>query len=376
MKIQEVIMHLLLKQPFYGYIAASVTPVESDEIPTVRMTMTPAVKLIYNRGWYESLPEEHAIGTIIHELLHLVLLHPYRKGSRERHLWVIACDLAVNEHIHPRMLPPEAITVDKISEEIKENLPRLKSAEAYYDILSNSENQVSFNENDKEIKVVLRSGQELKANNSTEGDSSEINKSAVKCVLSELIDQAEAEGEIPGEINGFINELYKVNEVNWRNVLKRFLSGKGKVVTRKTCKKVSKRFEDLPGNKRSVGVNALLAVDESGSISDKQVMKFYNELLSVKKITGANLSVTRFDTECTQPVALEKYIRDKQRVKNGGTDFRPVFELADRIKTHLLIIFTDGEGSAPEYSNQQVLWVLTKGGKKPAEYGHSVMFEE
>ncbi len=375
MRIQDVLIHLLLKQPFYGYIAASVTPVESKEIPTVSMSLLPVPKLIYNSDWYEGLKDDHAIGVVIHELLHLVLLHAFRKGNRERHLWVIACDMAVNGHIDSSLLPEDAITVDKIAQEIREQIPRDRGAEFYYDIISRPESRPNFLGNDNEIKVVLRSGQELKANNSTEGDSSEINKNAVKSVVSELVEQAQAEGEIPSGINSFIRELYKTNEINWKNVLKRFLSGRGKTQVRKTCKRESKRFENLPGNKRSIGVNALLALDESGSIADKQIMGFYSELLGIRKITGADISVVEFDTECTQPVPIEKYIRHKNRLKNGGTDFRPVFELADKMRIPLVIIFTDGEGTAPEYASQKVLWVLTKNGKQPAEFGHSISIE-
>lgn len=372
MRIQDVMMHLLLKQPFYGYIAASVTPVESSGIPSMSSVATPSLKLLYNKDWYEALKEEHAVGAVIHELLHLILLHAFRKGNRERNLWVIACDMAVNEHIDSALLLPDAITVDKIAKEIKEMIPAFKSAEFYYDIISKDENRPKFEGNDKEIKVILKNGQQLKANNTVEGDSSEINKNAAKSMLAELIDQAKAEGEIPGKISGTIDALYQAHEVNWRNVLKRFLSGKGKVLVTKTCKRESKRFENLPGNRRTVGTTALLALDESGSVSDKQINGFFNELLTIKKITGTSINVTQFDTECTQPVPIEKYIKKKERAKNGGTDFRPVFQLADKLRVPLLIIFTDGDGTVPEYAHQKVLWILTKDGKKPSTFGHSV----
>lgn len=375
MQIRDVMVHLLLKQPFYGYLAASVTTVESSEVATVNMLTAPSLKLLYNKEWFEALKDQKAVGVVIHELLHLILLHQFRKGNRERHLWVIACDMAVNEHIDSRLLPEDSITVAKIAKEIKETIPVLKSAEVYYDIITKSDNKISFTENNDKITVVLEGGQELKANDSTEADSSELNKSAFKMAISELMEQANAEGEIPNALNKFIVEIYKSYEVDWRNVLKRFLSGKGKTLIRKTCKRESKRFENLPGNKRSVGTSALLALDESGSITDGQVVKFYNELLGIKKITGASLSVTQFDTDCTPPVPIEKYVRMKERIKNGGTDFRPVFELADKLHIPLLIVFTDGDGEAPEHANQKVLWVLTKGGKKPVEYGHSVMLE-
>jgi predicted metal-dependent peptidase len=123
-----------------------------------------------------------------------------------------------------------------------------------------------------------------------------------------------------------------------------------------------------------LGVNALLAIDESGSISMPQAVKFYNEILSINRITGTSLLVTEFDTTCTGPVPIDRYSRDKRRVRNGGTDFRPVFTLADKMKIPVVIIFTDGDGAAPESVNQKVLWILTKGGKKPVQYGECVVF--
>jgi predicted metal-dependent peptidase len=375
MRIQDVMVNLLLKQPFYGYIASSVTPVESSDTPTTSMATIPSLKLLYNREWFEGLKDEQAVGVVIHELLHLMLLHPYRKENREHHLWIIACDMAVNEHIDHRLLPEDAVT-EKIAGEIKEALPPAKSAEFYYDIISKGEDRLSLLDGHKEIRVVLQSGQELKAVSSTDGDSSEINRKAFLSTMSEMIEQAGVEGEIPGGIGGYIDEIYKSQEVNWRNILKRFLTGKGRTLTRKTYKRESKRFENTPGTKRTTGISALLAVDESGSISQKQVSKFYNELLSIKRITGASISVTEFDTACTEPVPIGRYVRDKKRVKYGGTDFRPVFQLADKMRIPLLIIFTDGEGKAPESVNQNVLWVLTKGGKRPAGYGYCIDFHE
>jgi predicted metal-dependent peptidase len=104
-------------------------------------------------------------------------------------------------------------------------------------------------------------------------------------------------------------------------------------------------------------------------------VEILHEMLNIKKITNASLSVTEFDIDCTEPVPIERYIREKKRVKNGGTDFVPVFKLADKMHIQLLIIFTDGDGKVPESCNQRVLWVLTRGGKKPCEFGDYVIFE-
>jgi predicted metal-dependent peptidase len=85
------------------------------------------------------------------------------------------------------------------------------------------------------------------------------------------------------------------------------------------------------------------------------------------------MMVTKFDTTCTPPVSAKRFAADSVRVKSGGTDFRPVFALADSLRIPLLIIFTDGDGPAPEISNQKTLWVLTPGGTRPSLFGESVV---
>lgn len=375
MEMREAMLHLLLKQPFYGYVAASVTVEESEDIATLKMQNDSALVLQYNRKWYESLSYEKAIGVIIHELLHIILLHPYRREGRNMLLWTVACDMAVNEHIPVEFLPDNSITVETVAREIGEKIPEYRSAEYYYDVISASESQFSFFERKDDIRIVTGSGDEFSANKQMEDEASEINKNALKCMMSELIEQAQFEGEIPGKVSSIIADIYKSDSVNWRNVLRRFLTGRGKTVKRKSFKRESKRFDNLPGNKRMLGINALIALDESGSISDKQLSTFYGELLKIKKVTGASLDITQFDTEATVPIPIERYVREKKRIKNGGTDYRPVFELADNMKMALLIIFTDGEGTAPEETNQKVVWVIPRGGKRPANYGHLVDFD-
>jgi len=132
----------------------------------------------------------------------------------------------------------------------------------------------------------------------------------------------------------------------------------------------------MPGNKRHKGLEALVAIDESGSISDSDIMTFYNELRIIQRVTKAKISVTRFDTDCTDPVPLERYMKTRERMKRGGTDFRPLFKLADSISARLVLVFTDGDGIMPENTKQKVLWVQTGGGSKKFPFGETVLFSE
>jgi predicted metal-dependent peptidase len=374
--MQETILKLLILKPFYGYVAASITPIEDEGVKTIKMAIIPSLKLLYNPTWFRVLRAEQKIGVVIHELSHLILWHPYRRGNRDTLLWSIACDMAVNEQVDKEQLPEDSITVELISNTYKLKLDKQKAAEYYYNKIIENDEILAFIGNDDEILIQINSDLTLKANKLSEENLSEADKNAVMNDLSQIMEDAAAEGEVPAVLQNAVDEVYEEFKVNWRKMLKRFITGRGKIQTRKSYKRQSRRFEDLPGTKRAIGVDALVAIDESGSITNSLVNSFFKELQSINKITGASIKVTRFDTECTEPVSIKDYVKNNERLKNGGTDFRPVFELADKMKTSLLIIFTDGDGEAPLSANQKTLWVLTKGGKKPAQFGYYVTFDE
>ena len=85
--------------------------------------------------------------------------------------------------------------------------------------------------------------------------------------------------------------------------------------TRATYKRVSRRYEGNPGNKRSVGLDVLIALDESGSITDEQLQTFYVELMAVNRITNARILVTEFDTACTPPKPASEYRHVKRSAR-------------------------------------------------------------
>lgn len=375
MRLQDVVLQLLIKQPFYGYVAASISPVETAAVSTVKISALPALRILYNPAWFASLQPEHRLGTIIHELLHLILMHPYRQGGRDAALWSVACDLAVNEHINRALLCEDAVTVEAVAKRLKLDLPKQKGAEFYYDQLSEKEEQFYFIGKDGEIIIAPDGEKQLKAESLAQEQLSKLEQKALMSDLLQIIEEASSEGEIPAALQNAVDDVYADLKVNWRNVLKRFLSGRGKMIVRKSYKRQSRRYEDLPGTKRAIGVNALVAIDESGSIPDSLITQFYTELKNINTITGASIQVTRFDSECTEPVPLKEYIKNKGRLKSGGTDFRPVFEIADKNRIPLLVIFTDGDGLAPESAEQKTLWVITKNGKRPASFGQYIILD-
>ncbi len=376
MNINKIIINLLLREPFYGYILCSLKLQKSNSIEDLKLIIGPTVQLIYNNEWLDSLDEKQAHGMILHELLHLIFMHPLRRAGREAKVWAMAGDLAVNEHIHKDMLPQNAFTLEKANRLLGLKMEPYQSADYYYEILNNQElaSSLPFSFNDDKMQISFPDEEEISIKLEEEGDLPELNKKAVESQLDELIRQANLEGEIPGKVLNIVGGIYGSVKVNWRNVLKQFVTGKGRMQSYKTVKRISKRFEDMPGNKRQKGLEALVAIDESASINDEDVLRFYKELRMIKRSIKANLMVTRFDTDCTKPVPLENYLKTKDRAKQGGTDFRPIFQLADKMNMRMVIVFTDGEGLLPTQIKQQALWVLTKDTKVDSSLGNSVMY--
>ena len=109
----------------------------------------------------------------------------------------------------------------------------------------------------------------------------------------------------------------------------------------------------------------VIAIDTSGSVAGDLVQTFlqktYNILLSTESFfSKINLHIVQCDAEVqehvkiTSPKEFDEYLKNMKIRGLGGTDFRPVFQLVDRLIeekefTNLkgLIYFTDGYGDFP-----------------------------
>ena len=109
----------------------------------------------------------------------------------------------------------------------------------------------------------------------------------------------------------------------------------------------------------------VIAIDTSGSVAGDLVQTFlqktYNILLSTESFfSKINLHIVQCDAEVQEHVKItsqkefDEYLKNMKIRGLGGTDFRPVFSLVDRLIeekefTNLkgLIYFTDGYGDFP-----------------------------
>lgn len=373
--IKEIVMDLLVERPYFGYLANRVIFESDDRVQGMNTVFKNEVQIRYNPLWFEGLSEEHKRGAVLHELIHLGLLHFFRREDRDPVTWHMACDLAVSglmkgEEIHEDMLTTQALYLVTAV-----HLTSKKSAEYYYEQLLDNESSVDFTyENDGIID--FGEDRRYRGGPLEEPDKKDLQMRAFIDDLASIQTASHSEDGLDETLRSQTEQAFSGYKVHWRNLLKKFLSGQGRVTSHKSYKRQSRRFDDLPGRKRSVGVRALVAVDESGSVSNEDIMAFHQELLRISGINHAHITAVRFDTTCSEPIPLKQFVADSKRVKKGGTDFRPIFDVADRLRMPLVVIFTDGMGEAPAKVNQKVLWVLTGNGRVPADYGISVTYME
>jgi len=374
--LKDLLIDFLLDSPYYGYLAAKVEFCEDLSVTTTKMRFKSSPSLHYNPEWLDNLTYDEQKGAIIHELLHLAFLHFYRRDGRDQGLWHMACDIAVSEFMDPDLLNPDIMTAQLLFIESALRLPSKKTAEDYYDYLLNIDEDIDCSYADGKVTITFNQEHVFTKDLLEEMQAGDVASYALIDQLTNIQTASFSEGVIPDHLGTHTEDVYRPHKVNWRNILKKFLTGQGRIITRKSYKRQSRRYDNLPGSKRYSGVKVLLAVDESASVSNKDVAAFHKELLRINRITSTNITAVRFDSTCSTPMPLQQFIQEASRQRRGGTDFRPVFELADQLKMPLVILFTDGEGQAPEQVKQKVLWVITNGGRVPASYGTEVTYSE
>ena len=67
---------------------------------TVPTAATNGRDLLFNADFVHSLNAQELDGIVVHELLHLALLHVPRRGVRDHMVWNIAADIHVNGIVH------------------------------------------------------------------------------------------------------------------------------------------------------------------------------------------------------------------------------------------------------------------------------------
>ena len=186
------------------------------------------------------------------------------------------------------------------------------------------------------------------------------------CVINELIEVALANntwGTVPGQMQSLIKARLKV-DMDYHKMLSAF---KISVISSKrylTRMRPNRRFGfDAMGSRYKLTANLLIAIDVSGSVTDRSISFFLSVLNRFFKYGVEKVDVLQFDANIQGDIKpFKKACKAIEVVGRGGTSFQPA---ADYYCAHPeydgLIFFTDGYAKSPVYKTKRpidVLWVL------------------
>jgi predicted metal-dependent peptidase len=361
---------LILKEPYYGLFLIKLNKVWSTKLPTAGVSKNNInFQLAINPEFWNSLSDEHKLGLLKHELLHIAFNHLgiFFKFS-DRKLANVAMDMEINQYILPEYLPEGGIDINNYEDL---NLDRKAGCRYYYDKLrqfkdKKDKNGTSGNDNmDKLLDDVDQNNIPDHSTWEEFEDLSEAEQKLIERQVQKLMSDAKEEtlkkrGHVPGEIDDLIilEELVKA-KFNWRAYIRRYTGTSTKIYTRKLRRKDNKRYSDNPGLKIKMRQKMLVAIDTSGSVSNNELTEFMNEIHHLHK-AGVDISIIQCDTKIN---SIEDY-KGKFELKisgRGGTSFDPVLEYYQQHREYTsLIYFTDGECNTNLKPNKDILWVLSE----------------
>jgi Uncharacterized protein conserved in bacteria len=185
-------------------------------------------------------------------------------------------------------------------------------------------------------------------------------------------------GQIPVGLDRYIDNIL-FPKLNWRQILRKYLintlpmdmsysfPSKASIVS--GCWGQSYY---LPSVVDVEGVDVVVSIDTSGSISKKELTEFVTELISLgKSFEAINITVLICDTKIYEVYKFRN--SNINKIKNivirggGGTSHKPIYEWIKKNKpnTKLLINFTDGFTEFPSQNDTitkrlKTIWLLSK----------------
>ena len=189
-------------------------------------------------------------------------------------------------------------------------------------------------------------------------------------------------GTLPGNVEDLIKDEGKTASIDWKKVLLDYVSqffGGDRQWLPPARRYVWKKLY-LPSRARKQSIEIVLAIDTSGSTTE-DLPDFLAELRGMTSAFGEyKLTIIQCDTRIH---SVKEYTNDAPLPEGGfkfrgfgGTSLIPPFQYVEEKMDEpptVFIYLTDGEGPAPTKAPiYPVIWCLTKGGKKPVEWGLEV----
>lgn len=384
------LVNLMWEEPFYARIIRSLNKIETKDIPTAGVIAQDGeFNLYWNREFFSSLTKKEVKGVIKHECLHLLYEHTTSRVREPHMIWNWAADLAINTQLQLKELPKGGLipgrkfpgltkqekaklTSDEIKEhneisELISSLPVDKTAEFYFSKLISNKTLKNLSDEGSLIKLFGEPMDNHDGWKNLSDEEREFYKEKLKNLVKDAVKEANENGwgSISSSIQSDIGKIF-FSQINWKSQLRRFCGYSSRAESVNTNYRLNRKYPLInPGSKLNYESTIAVYIDESGSVNDKDLAKFYSELDNLSKL--ASFWIYKFDTSVDEKNGFlwEKGRKVKlKRTKIGGTNFEAPTQhaLKNKRKFDGYIIFTDGLAPKPSPSHLKRGWVISSCG--------------
>ena len=385
-RIREAIIIILQKQRLFGEVLLQL-PRENDLQLPVMMRLRwedDRLVLVINPEKLANVRNDELQSLLEHEALHLIWMHPLRYASYpHQDLVQIATDVAVNQYLteppqgtvpHSQMqkalrqkLMPKLDSQDYLN--ILEQLPAEQQEKLHQPGLKLNGGKQKENTTADKVKTADTHNGWQESKTSQQISNQIVRLANIKRILNNSWRQTPQRdrGLLPGNVRSQLQKVQKTKIVDWRQVFRHQfgLIARGQVNSHARFNRRQPLRMDLPGKVTRLDPAVDIFVDNSGSVTDQEIVQTLTTLEKMLKKTKLTANVYSFDARVTTKQKLHDGKKlDFRRTGGGGTSFQCIFDYLHQHhltkRNRIIIIITDGWGEERinNYHYQNVYWLM------------------
>ncbi len=351
-----------------AFIAAVMTRVKREVSDKVSTAGTNGSWVRYNPDFVAKCSDEELFGLVLHESCHVVLMHMWRRESRDPRMWNYANDAIINAYVRSRgwQLPKGGVNLSWVKEEHSSEYVYAKLKEQQQQQQQSGGKGNGEGDGDEEDDG-------MGGGFDGTGDLEDAQDEATRVDMEATIVAAAKMAKDCGQGSSLIDRVLEhvgESKVRWQDVTRSMLTESA--AADYSYLRPSRRFIGsglyLPSLRTDALGGLAIGFDTSGSMGPKECNQIAAELQAiVDDLNPAFVEVVYCDYHVTHSERFERDEPLKLHPKGGGgTRFQPVFEHFAETGEHYcgMIFFTDMEGDLRECvePSHPVIW---------ADIGHS-----
>jgi len=368
--IEKALLSLGKKSPFYYYLLLGIKMVPSKSVRNLKLAFSREgdVILYYNEENVAKKPERMVEALLLHEVMHLVLQHFLLrpKDERDKKIWDLAMDAAVNQYIPE--LSAFGVPIDVLIREghgvdndvlfaIPPDWMWGENAEKYHDwMLEEMEKMGRF---DVEVVTAFREG--------VDDHSGLFEEDLPVEMILELTKEHVGKAfnlygkDLPGNLKREVLIALENPELDWKTLLRRFFGVSVLGDRYSTPLRPNRRYDHLPGWRNEYLARVSVVLDTSGSIVEEEINRFLAELEKIARTVREDIWLVQIDRDVTAVTRYKAGTWKRLEIfGGGGTDLQPALDYTERVlRSEGTVVFTDGHADVP-LARRRVMFVLSK----------------